>query len=146
MKKIIKLSFLIIICFLLVGCFGGHIEDLNGEDNFALSTLNENSLIEGTSSSIMMGNITSEINNKFNQKVKKFSGVSELYELDENCTYEIEFNVLSGNGLVGIISDNKIIELVNPNNKITIKIPNNSDYIVKIVGESCQFEIIIVEK
>ena len=141
MKKVIMLLFLFITCISLTGCFGGHIEDLNGDEDFNLSSLSEDDLIDGVSTSITMGSVTSNINSKFKQKVKKFSGVNKLYELDSNSTYLIEFNVISGNGLVGIVSDNEIIQLVQPNSKITIKIQNGSDYIVKIVGESCQYEI-----
>ena len=147
MKKNIKFIFLLVISLLLLtGCFGEHIEDLNGEDNYNLSTLNESHLIEGTNSSLVIGSVTSNINNKFKQKVKKFSGVTKIYELDSNSTYEIEFIVTLGNGLAGVVSDNGIEWIIKPNTKITVNVPKNSDYIVKIVGESCQFEVIINKK
>ena len=57
----------------------------------------------------------------------------------------IEFNVTFGNGLIGIVCDDEIIEVVEANSKITITVPSNKDYIVKIAGESCGFEIIITK-
>ena len=146
MKKVHKLIMILFICMFLTGCFGSHIEDFNGETDYSLSTLTQNDLIGGTKTSIIAGNLTTSTNKKFKQKVKKMSGVSLLFELDSNDTYVIEFNVTSGNGLVGIICDDEIIEVVEANSKTTITVPSNKDYTVKIAGESCEFEILITKK
>lgn len=146
MRKVYKLIITLFICIFLTGCFGSHIEDLNGETDYSLSTLTQNDLIGGTKTSIIAGNLTTSTNNKFKQKVKKMSGVSQLFELDSNDTYTIEFNVTSGNGLVGIICDDEIIEVVEANSKITITVPSKKDYEVKIAGESCEFEILITKQ
>ena len=72
MKKITLILFLFLILF-LTGCGLGHIEDINGEDDYSLATLSEENLIKGTNSYSSFGSFTSTINNKFTQKVKKMS-------------------------------------------------------------------------
>ena len=146
MKKVYKLIMILFICMFLTGCFGSHIEDLNGETDYSLSTLTEENLISGSNTSIVAGSVITSTNKKFKQKVKKMSGVSLLFELDSNDTYTIEFNVTSGNGLVGVICDDEIIKIVEPNTQITITVPSKKDYEVKIAGESCEFEILITKQ
>lgn len=144
MKKI-YLSITLILFLMLSGCGLGHIEDKNGEDNYELSTYNENDFFNVNSSS-MFGNITTQINNKYTQKVSKMSGCSKLLDLDDNSDYSIEFKVNKGNGLVGIICDEKTIFTINPNSSLSISVPSGKDYMVFILGESCGFEITIIKK
>lgn len=145
MRKITLILFLFLILF-LTGCGLGHIEDINGEDDYSLATLSEENLIKGTNSSSSFGSFTSTINNKFTQKVKKMSGTTKVVELNSNRSYSIEFLVKSGNGLIGIVCNDEIIKLVNPNTNASINVPSGKDYVVKIVGESCEYELVIIEK
>lgn len=74
------------------------------------------------------------------------SGTTKVVELNSNRSYSIEFIVKSGNGLIGIVCDDEIIKLVSPNTNASINVPSGKDYVVKIVGESCEYELVIIEK
>jgi len=145
MKKY-YLIVILLLFILLSGCGFGQIEDINGEDNYQLATLTEEDLVKSKSSSVIIGSFVSTKNNKYTQKVKKMSGVSKIIDLSDNSSYSIAFNVTSGNGLVGITCGDDIIKLVNPNSSVNISVPNGKKYIVQVVGESLEFEIIIIEK
>ena len=44
------------------------------------------------------------------------------------------------------MNNNEIIKLVNPNTNASINVPSGKDYVVKIVGESCEYELVIIAK
>ncbi len=143
MKKYIFL--LLLGCLMLItSCGLEHIEDKNGPDNYMLSTLTEDDIIKGTNI-ISSGSVYSTVGSKHTEKVKKFSGVSKVLKINDSSerTIYINFKVTSGNGIVAIVSNEKITYFFETNTDTYVTLKANQEYIVKVVGESCNYELTI---
>ena len=77
MKKYICLI-LIFLMLLITSCSLVHIEDTNGPDNYMIRTLTEEDIIKGTNTT-STGSVYSTVNSKHTERVKKFSGVKNIF-------------------------------------------------------------------
>ena len=141
MKKYVCLL-LILSMLLITSCSLGHIEDTNGPDNYMISTLTEEDIINGTNST-SIGSVHSTVNSKHTERVKKFSGVSNILNLNDSSSIKlyINFKVNSGNGIVAIVSNGIITHFFETNTNTYVTLRGGQEYIVKIVGESCNYEL-----
>ncbi len=143
-KKYIVL--LVIFCMFMAGCGLGHIEDTNGKDDFTIQTFTEEDILSKSSTTYTMSSYSRGQNNntiKGMKKAKKFTGVDEVEQLRASTflKIEIETKITQGNFKVVIIKDNKIIDILPLNTNIQKTYDGSGKYVIKIVGESAQFEI-----
>lgn len=141
MKKIISLLIVIMMMF-ITSCGLKHIEDTNGDDNYMLSTLTEEDIIKGTNT-IVGSRVYSTKGSKHTEKVKKLSGVSNVLNIEDSKsrTVYINFKVNSGNGIVAIVSNDTITHFFETNTETYVTLKGGQEYIVKIIGESCGYEL-----
>ena len=144
-----KISYIILLLFLLfiTSCNIEHIEDTNGKDDYSLCYLTDEDIIKSTST-LIQGSIHSTNGKRYKETVKKFSGVHNIINVKENndTTFYIEFTVKSGNGLVAIISDKNIVKKIYANTNDTYILNSKTKYSIRVVGESCNYELVYVIK
>ena len=131
----------------ITSCGLEHIEDTNGEDDYKLSTLTEEDIIDGTNT-VVSGSIHSTKGSKHTEKVKKLSGISNILNIEDSKsrTVYINFKVKSGNGIVAIVSNGEITHFFETNTDTYVTLRGGQEYIVKVAGESCNYELTIEVK
>ena len=141
MKKIFSLLIIIIMMF-ITSCGLEHIEDTNGEDDYMLSTLTKEDIINGTNT-IISARVYSTKGSKHTEKVKKLSGVSNLLNIEDSKSRKvyINFKVNSGNGIVAIVSNGYITHFFETNTDTYVTLKGGQKDIVKVAGESCNYEL-----
>lgn len=141
MKKYLLLILLSIV-LLLTGCGLGHIEDVNGEDDYSLATLTDDNIINPTGSTKTSSFYTS-MNKMYKVKVKKFSGVEELAEFKESYSVSltVDFKVNSGNGLVVLVKNDEIVKRFEPNTVTQYNLQPYTEYSLRVAGETCNYEL-----
>ena len=145
MKKFLVFVLLLTI-FGLTGC--SHIEDTNGEDDYSITTITDQDIIDGMNN-LWVGSISSskKIDGKTTGtlKVNKFSGVSEIAEFISKNTLilmTISNTCTAGNLMVVVTSEDEILLKVYANESKSVEIPNNGKkYQIKVVGESAKFSL-----
>ena len=143
-KKILVILLFVILIF-NISCVG-HIDDINGEDDFSLAVITEEEIANKFSSiKVTSTNYTSNNTTKIN--IKKMSGIDSIidYNKAKGKTLKITFTVESGNALLAFVEDEQIKKVINPNTTVEYMIPSNSRYDLKLAGESCKVQIEIVE-
>ena len=145
MKKFLVFLLLLTI-FGLTGC--SHIEDTNGEDDYSITTITDQDIIDGMNN-FSMGSVSNrkkvqgEITGSL--KVKKFSGVLEVEEFSSENKYiviTISNECFGGNFMVAITSGDTILTKVLANESKSFELLNNGEkYELKVVGESAHFDL-----
>lgn len=141
MKKI----FLIIIflfMFISTGCESfSHIDDLNGENDYSLNTINEERMLNQNGGLAFVSIITSS-NKGGSVSIEKFSGVKKLNTLTKNEKITISFSLLSGNANVYLCTKNEIIHTFNINESNQEYIVNSKEKLyLKMACESAKINI-----
>lgn len=139
MKKLTVLLILIVSFFSLSSC-NLHIEDNNGENDYSLSIITDEEIINGRNTSVIFSS-SLDWNNVCKRYIKKFSGVVIVKEFKLN-NQDINLNVSTTTTLgnaryVAILNDciihdfeinelNQEFNLTNVNGKLVIKIAGES--------------------
>ena len=146
MKRILCLL-LIVMLFSLTSC--SHIEDTNGPDDYSLTTLSEENILNRKGSTTTVGTVRTKSliggNLKGSYKVSKVSGVSTIIKFECKGTtvkFEIDFTVTSGNAILAVVSDGTIVRKIEANQVVEFEVNNSKDtYQLVIVGESAKANI-----
>lgn len=141
MKRIILMLIIMLMMF-ITSCGLEHIEDTNGADDYSLCVLTKEDIIKGTST-IIGASIHSNNGSFHKEKVKKLSGVTNILKVDDSKsrTVYIKFNINSGNGIVAIVSNGNITHFFETNTDAYVTLKGGQEYIVKVAGESCGYEL-----
>lgn len=146
MKRYLCIGLILLLCLGLVAC--DQIEDTNGEEDPSLAVLTEQDLLKGYNSSVMVGFISTKINDKLTCKANQFSGVKELESIratngTQSLTFDVQSTLGSGNLRIYVRSDGRIVGdfEVGKRDTLTIEQPAPGEYELCIAGESASFEI-----
>ena len=147
MKREKKLITILVIPFLLclTGCLASN-KDSNGPNDYSLTTMTEDDIIENKRPVLEMGAIRKSINNKTSISVMKFYGIKVLEKIRPNGTdinLVIEPEVKKGNLAVVICTENTIVQEIPVNcgeQKITIPYRDEPIFL-KVAGESAKYNL-----
>ena len=146
MKRILCLL-LMVMLFSLTSC--SHIEDTNGPNDYSLTTLSEENILNRNGSTTTTGTIRTKSliggNLKGSYKVSKISGVSTIISFEckgNTVKFEIDFQVTSGNAILCVVSNDAIVKKIEANQAIEFEVNNSKDtYQLVIAGESAKANI-----
>lgn len=146
MKKVICILMLF---FVLTLSSCSHIEDTNGPDDYSLSILTDDDIINKKGSTVTVGTVEShsKIGNKATGKytASKISGVTTIAEYSSSSSFisfEISFECAEGNGLIAIVTNGAIVKKVNPNETVSFTLNNSGyKYMIVVAGESAKIKI-----
>lgn len=143
MKKIFM--FIVILLFVLSLSACGHIEDINGLEDFTVETFTDEDIIYSKKSSFSFGVTKVNLIDSGKFSAIKLSGVEEIRKINvkgEDLLLEFDVKCEKGNLRVVVIYENQIVKDIKINEKDTFSVTNaNGKYIVKVVGESAKFKI-----
>ena len=150
----LKIAALVLVIVCAVWMFADgveHIEDTNGADNYALTTITDQDILERKMGSTGMGRSATILNDTVKFSSPKFTGVYEVMWTDVLYTNGlsleiIDFEVNGGNFRMLFVNDGKIIAEVVPNGTTTVdlgKVEGNVTLV--IAGESADFSFRLYE-
>lgn len=155
MKRYLCIGLLLIVCLSLAACdlkvdFNlEHIEDTNGADDHSLTTITKEELL-GNGGAIQFMTVRSEVNNKIEYSVGKFTGVETVEEVRaksgvKSITFKVNTTLEEGNMYVYVRHDGQIVgELaIGKDDALTIEKPTPGKYELCVAGESAKFKMVI---
>jgi len=146
--------FAIIIAVVVIG-FGGytlltsdleHIEDANGPDNIALTTITDEDIIRQEMGCMNLQMSTGLLNDGVTFKSDKFTGVYRVFTtnffLDSDFLMDVAgFHVNSGNFRMALVYNDEIAATVEPDMFASCRLDDlNGSFSLVIAGESADFE------
>ena len=146
-------SFLVVVVALVcvaIGVFGNkveHIEDTNGADNYALTTITDQQIIDQSMGSKGIRTIVSVFDSKVEISADKFTGVYEIGSVNYIGFGDLqldlyEFEVTAGNLKLCFVQDDKIVEVIEPGDLIECHLEDVSGTTRLIIaGESAAFQL-----
>lgn len=145
-KKILMLVLCLVMVLSLASCTIGHIKDTNGENDFSLTTIDDERIAKGVSSYVQSMAVKSENDGVVNYHASKFSGVYVLkkipYAFGERLIINTSITVDSGNFRAVLIQDGEIIkDLPFGENQVTIIEKPTRNYEIRVAGESAKFNL-----
>ncbi|MBQ3507356.1 MAG: hypothetical protein IJA91_02295, partial [Clostridia bacterium] len=132
-----------VIWFILGG--GKHIEDTNGPDNFALTTITDKDIVKREMASLGLGEKSDMLTNTVTYYSDKYTGVSELY-YHGYSTAGLEItvhhaSVTEGNFCIAVVINDKIAHKFSLNElSQTYTLTEAGEVRLVIAGESAAFE------
>ena len=145
MKRFFLLILLIISISTLCSC--SHIEDKNGIEDYSLTTISEQDILDNKYSQIKTNSIMNSSNNKITFTVKKFSGeeLIKTFNLsNKTMTFTSNIKLYSGNLRIVLCSNDRILKDFSINGDDSFTLSNYTGKIRLIcAGESANFELII---
>ena len=145
MKKLFFV-FVLLIVISLSSCSIKHIEDTNGEEDYSLCHFQKEDIFT-YKSVIKVGSSTKGYNDKLSVSCKKLSGNYLIKEIDNDNNhygFTIDYKLYSGNAYFVLIKGDRIVQEIIPNKITTIHTDGNGKLELRILGESCEFEMDIV--
>ena len=123
-----------------------HIEDTNGPDNYALTTITDENIINQDIGALNVKKSTGLFNDGITFCSKQFTGVYRVFQtnflFDSDFLMELAgFYVNGGNFKMAVVNDGKIIATVEPGLFATCDLSDlNGSFALVIAGESADFE------
>lgn len=123
-----------------------HIEDTNGPDNYALTTITDENIINQDIGALNVKKSTGLFNDGITFSSKQFTGVYRVFQtnflFDSDFLMELAgFYVNGGNFKMAVVNDGKIIATVEPGLFATCDLSDlNGSFALVIAGESADFE------
>ena len=123
-----------------------HIEDTNGPDNFALTTITDENIINQDIGALNVNKSTGILNDGITFSSNKFTGVYQVFLtnffLDSDFLMHLAgFNVNSGNFKMAVVNNGEIIATVEPGIFVECELSDlNGSFALVIAGESADFE------
>lgn len=147
MKKSKKVTLICIILsvFFLSSCVA-HKADTNGLDDYSLTEITTEDILSPYGSNVTTGSLRVQNGNKCTVKIKKLSGVNELFSLpigNSDLHLTIDAEVTAGNCRVVLCAIDQILEEIPINEgeqEITVHNLNDKVFL-KVAGESAQLKI-----
>ncbi len=153
LKKVLLVAGVaVFIAVALLWIFGSglkHIEDTNGPDNYALTTITDQDIIQNKMGALTPVTVREAlIGDAKHFESNKFTGVSELlynnYVLPSDVVFSINtLSVTEGNFRMVVVHDGKIVAEIKPNSEELIqevRLENVTGYVsVRIAGESAAY-------
>lgn len=141
MKKMFLCLVLIFLIITLTSC--SHIEDTNGLDNYELTTITKDDVINGMNSN-SFGRVEGHSTFSGSLNIKKFSGVSVLDHRkikNKDVSIKLITNVENGNFGLFVITDNHIYDVpINQEYNLNLGL-YTGDCTIKYAGESAEFKV-----
>ena len=144
MKKIFCVLLLFFMSLTLTSC--GHIEDVNGPDDYSVKTIYDPDILSPFRSCVSFGSSKTRtekngvITGSF--KSEKMSGVLRLENFkwsNEKTGFNINFKVESGNAMVAVSSYGVIVEKIEANKTAAFSVEANQKFCcLYLVGESAK--------
>ena len=135
---------LIVFCLALTSCNVGHIADTNGDEDTSLSTLTKEDIFTYRNS-VSFGTVSKNNSKEFSLTCMKLSGnylVKTITPNGRNLSITVASTVSKGNAYIALIKDGQVVEEVNNNGQnVYITGNTNSEIELRVLGESCEFEI-----
>ena len=143
MKRLFVLI-LIVFCLALTSCNVGHIADTNGDEDTSLSTLTKEDIFTYINS-VSFGTVSKNNSKEFSLTCKKLSGnylVKTITPNGRNLSITVASTISKGNAYIAVIKDGQVVEEINNNGQnVYITGYTNSEIELRVLGESCEFEI-----
>lgn len=123
-----------------------HIEDTNGPDNYALTTITDENIIKQDVGALNIKKSTGIFNDGITFSSNKFTGVYRVFQtnffLNSDFLMDLAgFNVNSGNFKMVVVNNGEIIATVEPGLFATCELSGlNGSFELVIAGESADFE------
>ncbi|MBQ2954874.1 MAG: hypothetical protein IJE08_00280 [Clostridia bacterium] len=123
-----------------------HIEDTNGADNYALTTITDENIINQDIGALNVRKSRGLLNDGITFSSDKFTGVYRIFSTTFlfNSDFQMDlagFYVNSGNFEMAIVSNGQIIATVEPGMFAEVSLTGlNGDFELVIAGESADFE------
>ncbi len=123
-----------------------HIEDTNGPDNYALTTITDENIIKQGMGALNVNKSTGPLNDGITISSNKFTGVYQVFLtnflMDSDFLMQLSgFNVNSGNFKMAVVNNGEIIATVEPGTFATCELSGlNGSFELVIAGESADFE------
>ena len=123
-----------------------HIEDTNGPDNFALTTITDENIIQQDIGALNVKKSTGILNDGITFSSNQFTGVYRVFQtnffFDSDFLMDLAgFFVNSGNFKMAVVNDGEIIATVEPGLFSTCNLSDlNGSFELVIAGESADFE------
>lgn len=123
-----------------------HIEDTNGPDNFALTTITDENIIQQDIGALNVKKSTGILNDGITFSSNQFTGVYRVFQtnffFDSDFLMDLAgFYVNSGNFKMAVVNDGEIIATVEPGLFSTCNLSDlNGSFELVIAGESADFE------
>ena len=148
MKRYLCIGLLLIVCLSMVAC-SAHIEDTNGADDHSLTTITREELL-GNSGAIQFMTVRSQVNDKIEYSVGKFTGVEKVEEVRaksgaKSITFKVNTTLEEGNMYVYVRHDGQIVGefAIGREDMLTVENPTEGKYELCIAGESASFKMVI---
>lgn len=123
-----------------------HIEDTNGPDNYALTTITDENIINQDIGALNVKKSTGILNDGITFSSNQFTGVYQVFQtnflFDSVFLMDIAgFVVNEGNFKMAVVNDGEIIATVEPGLFATCDLSDlNGSFALVIAGESADFE------
>lgn len=123
-----------------------HIEDTNGPDNYALTTITDENIINQDIVALNVNKSSGVLNDGITFSSNQFTGVYRVFQtsflFDSDFLMELAgFYVNSGNFKMAVVNNGEIIATVEPGLFATCELSDlNGPFEVVIAGESADFE------
>ena len=135
---------LIVFCLALTSCNVGHIADTNGDEDTSLSTLTKEDIFTYRNS-VSFGTVSKSSNQEFSLTCKKLSGnylVKTITPNGRNLGITVASTVTKGNAYIVLMQDGRVVkEMENGEESVYITGNTKSEIELRVLGESCEFEI-----
>ena len=149
MKRYLIIGLLLTVCLSMVACNVQHIEDTNGADDYSLTTITKEQLL-GVSSSVKFLSVHSQVNDKIEYSVDKFTGVEMVEEVraksgTRSVRFAVKTTLEEGNMYVYVRHNGEIVgELtIGQDDVLVLENPEAGKYELCIAGESAKFKMVI---
>ena len=128
-----------------------HIEDTNGADDYALTTITDEQIVDRSVGALNVTTQNGLINDMVTVSSDKFTGVYEVmynnYIDSSDCVIQLyDFTVSSGNFKMAVVHDGEIVATLEPDSIVEYRLENISGKVsLMIAGESADFSFSIAE-
>lgn len=128
-----------------------HIEDTNGADNYELTTITDEQIVDKSVGSLNVKTETGALNGMVTVSSDKFTGVYEVmynnYVGSSDCMIQLyDFTVSSGNFKMVVVHDGEIVATLEPDSTTSYSLENISGTVSLIIaGESAEFSFSMAE-
>lgn len=148
----ILVSVLIVVMAIgLMGCSLEHIEDTNGAEDYSLTTITDQQIIDGDMGTLNMKKKTGAFSGMVEFYSDQFTGVYEIVYDDYIYASEVllqlyDFTVTAGNFKMCVIHEDQIVAVLEPGDLVEYRLEEVSGMVrLVIAGESAAFHFEMAE-
>lgn len=148
----ILVSVLIVVMAIgLMGCSLEHIEDTNGAEDYSLTTITDQQIIDGNMGTLNMKKKTGAFSGMVEFYSDQFTGVYEIVYDDYIYVSEVllqlyDFTVTAGNFKMCVIHEDQIVAVLEPGDLVEYRLEDVSGMVrLVIAGESAAFHFEMTE-